>query len=100
MDLNKLGKRAYKSALKRGKISESIDPEVSNKEMCNGVGNEYAELVESGELLHSDHLPKYSEVVEELADIALVTMTELYRRGIDIEELLHAKMKFNETRKD
>lgn len=100
MDLNKFGKRAYRCALKRGKVTDTVDIPTYNKEMCNGIGNEMAELAKASELLHGDHLPQYTEVVEELTDVAIAAMTELYRRGVDIEKVLHEKMKYNETRKD
>lgn len=100
MDLNKFGKRAYTSALKRGKITDTTDIPTMNREMCQGVGDKYSEVVKGSELLHGDHLPQYTEVVEELADVTIAAMAELYRRGIDIEKVLHEKMKYNETRKD
>ena len=98
MDLNKFGKRAFLVALKRCKISETTSEEVRNQEMCEGINEEVSELLKASERFNSEHLPKQTEVVEELADIAIASMTELYRRGVDIENVLHEKMKFNEKR--
>lgn len=98
MNLEKFGKRAYTSALKRGKITDTKDIPTMNKEMCQGVGDEFAELAKASELLHGDHLPQYTEVVEELTDVAIASITELYRRGVDIEKVFHEKMKYNEER--
>ena len=96
MDLNKFGKRAYLCALKRGKIHEN--PDSLRQETIEGLDEEFREVVKASETDMSDHLNSYSAVVEELADVAIVAITELYRRGVDIETLLHEKMKFNERR--
>lgn len=99
MDLNKFGRRAYKCALLRGKISDTFGDRVkAKKEMIDGVGEEFDELKRASELSVSDHLPEYSEVCEELADIVIASITELTRRGVDVEEIMHKKMKYNELR--
>lgn len=100
MDLNKFGKRAYMSALKRGKITVATDAPTMHAEMVEGILAETGEAVNASEVLNGDHLPEYTEVVEELADIAIAAMTELHRRGVDIEKVLHIKMKYNERRTD
>ena len=98
MDLNKFGKRAYICALKRGKIHEQSDPYSLHKETVEGLIEEFNEVINADENSASSHLEAYSEVVEELTDIAIASLTELYRRGVNIEEVLHAKMKYNESR--
>lgn len=97
MDLNKFGKRAFLSAQKRGKISECGRKEM-HQQSVDSLSSEILEVEKASEMEFSEHLPQYTEIVEELADVAIVAITELYRRGIDIEKILHEKMKFNETR--
>lgn len=98
MDLNKFGKRTFKCALKRGKIKENLKSQSLHKETVKCLNDEFYEVIEASETETSEHLSNYSAVAEELADVAIVAFTELYRRGIDIEAILHEKMKFNELR--
>lgn len=98
MDLNKFGKRAYTCALRRGKIHENLSPTDLHEESVAGICEEFNEFVGASEEQTSEHLDKYSAAVEELSDIIIASITELYRRGVDIETVLHAKMKFNENR--
>lgn len=98
MDLRKFGKRTYKCALRRGKIHEGLKQSELHQETIDGLNEEVNEVIEASETEASEHLYGYSAIVEELADVAIVVMTELYRRGVDIEEVLHEKMKYNERR--
>lgn len=102
MDLNKFGKRAFTCATKRKKISggtsATLTAEELHEETMRGLREEVMEVENASEVFPSDHLPQYSEAVEELVDVAIVTITELYRRGVDIDQALHEKMKFNERR--
>ena len=107
MDLNKFGKRAFNCATKRKKISGVVVElgvptkhsfEELHAETINSLSEEVEEVIQSSELVSSEHLPQYSEAVEELVDVAIVAMTELYRRGVDINQALHEKMKYNEQR--
>lgn len=98
MDLNKFAKRAYQCALKRGKVHENLTPDQLHQETAQGLTQETTEVVEASEELCADHVPSFTEVQEELADVIIVACTELYRRGTDVEALLHAKMKYNEHR--
>lgn len=98
MNLNKFGKRAYKCALKRGKIHEGLEQSELHQETIEGLNEEVNEVIEASETETSEHLDNYSAVVEELVDVAIVAITELYRRGVDIDGALHEKMKYNERR--
>ena len=86
MNLNKFGKRAYNSALKRGKIRENFTVETLHAETIEGLSEEVKEVIEASESETSEHLNGYT------------ALTELHRRGVDIEALLHEKMKYNEQR--
>ena len=98
MDLKKKKKRAYKCALKRGKIYEQLDQHLLHLETIDGLTEEVDEVIAASEVEMSDHLDNHPAIVEELADVAIVAITELYRRGTDIEAVLHEKMKYNEQR--
>ena len=98
MDLNKFAKRAFSNALKRKKITDTSNLGVQGAEALKGLMSEVEEFHKVNPCEPSEHLPQYSEEVEELADIAITAFTELYRRGVDIEKVLHEKMKFNEQR--
>lgn len=98
MDLNKFGKRAFKCALRRDKIHEGLEQSGLHQETIDGLNEEVHEVIEASETDMSEHLDNYPAVVEELADVAIVTITELYRRGVDIDAVLHEKMKYNERR--
>lgn len=98
MDLNKFGKRAAKCALRRGKIHEGLEQGELHQETIEGLNEEVNEVIEASETEASEHLNNYLAVVEELADVAIVAITELYRRGVDIDAVLHEKMKYNERR--
>ena len=100
MDLNKFGKRAYKCALKRHKVYETNISEELHMSTIESVFSEANEVKIASETESSPHLPQYTEVAEELADVAIVALTELNRRGVDIEAILHEKMKYNEQRAD
>ena len=98
MDLNKFGKRAWKCALRRGKVHEANSSYEFHNETLAGLNEEVAEVNKASETEESVHPDGYSEIVEELTDVAIVAFTELHRRGIDIEKVLHEKMKCNERR--
>lgn len=98
MDLNKFAKRAFSNALKRKKITDTSNLGVQGAEALKGLMSEVEEFHKANPCEPSEHLPQYSEEVEELAGIAITAFTELYRRGVDIEKVLHEKMKFNEQR--
>ena len=46
----------------------------------------------------SEHLPLYTEAVEELGDVMIACMTELCKRNVDVEKLISDKIRFNELR--
>lgn len=99
MDLNKFGKRAFNNAMQRAKISDEKNLETLHGQTCGSLDEEIRECVIASETEKSEHLSDYTQIAEELADVAIVAFTEMYRRGIDIERVLHEKMKFNETRR-
>lgn len=94
MDLNKAAKRAYTNAINRKKISKSG----GHQESVNSLKEEFEEFERANEDTPGDHMPNVSEAVEELTDILIGAMTELYRRDIDIEKVVHEKLKYNESR--
>ena len=59
---------------------------------------EVNEFAEASEDKKSEHLPEYTEAQEELADIIIGCMTELFKRGIDVDKIIDAKIEINEQR--
>lgn len=94
MDLNKAAGRAYRNALARKKITEGNN----HSESVRTLMYEFEEFRTADEKLRSSHLPEQTEAVEELTDILIGALTELYRRGVDVEKVVHEKLKYNENR--
>lgn len=46
----------------------------------------------------SDHLPKYTTVQEEIADVVLAGLSNLHFLGVDPQEILCSKLEFNKKR--
>lgn len=91
--------RSFVAAMKRGKTTFKT----SQEEIYNGIIselNEYREATDEP----SEHLPQYTQKMEELADIILSGMTELNKlcgsAGISVSEVLIAKTEFNLNRND
>lgn len=94
MDLNKAARRVYKNALACGKVTKTVNHE----ETVSTLSEEFEEMRRASEEESSEHLREYTKMQEELADIIIGSMTELMKRGTDIELLLHRKLKLNEAR--
>lgn len=93
-DIDTLAVRAYDNALRRGKTSEVID----HWEDYRGIRAELDEFWRADEIAPSNHLPKYTEAAEELADVIISCMTELHKRGVKVSEIISNKIEFNERR--
>lgn len=93
--MNNKAKRAFYNALRRGKTSVYN----THSDDVNGLMAEMNEFAEASECKESEHLTGYSEAQEELADILICCMTELCKRGVDVDIIVDAKLAFNETRK-
>lgn len=94
MDLNKAAGRAYRNAIARKKITEGNN----HSESVRTLMQEFEEFRRADEMRRSSHLPEQTEAVEELTDILIGTLTELCRRGVDVEKVVHEKLKYNENR--
>lgn len=94
IDLKQTAREAYECAYRRHKTSPGIDHNID----ASSLAEEVAELYRASETGTSEHLPEYTETQEELIDILISCLTELYKRGTDIEAILAAKMKFNSKR--
>jgi hypothetical protein len=93
-EINNLAQQAFNTAIIRGKTSK--DP--SHNDTFFGILEELREFREASEIDPSEHLPQYTASVEELADIAISALTELYARVDNVEEVIVAKIEFNKTR--
>ena len=92
--LNILAKLCHKIAKKRGKL----EGDSLHWSSVGGISGELMEFIKADETKPSEHLPLYTEAEEELADILITCLTELYRRNSDIAALVYDKIKFNEKR--
>lgn len=95
MRINSIAKRAFENALKRGKTTIDM---IHHDDTVNSLAEEFLEFVLADERMSSPHLPEVSHAVEELTDILITCMTELYRRDINVEEVVLEKIRFNENR--
>lgn len=92
--INDLARQAFNNAIIRGKTSK----ETSHDDTFFGILEELREFREASEIDPSEHLPQYTASVEELADIAISALTELYARVHNVEEVIVAKINYNKTR--
>ena len=92
--INDLAKQAHETAVKRGKTSE----DASHLDTFFSILSELKEFREASEIDPSEHLPEYTQAQEELTDVLICCLTELYRREVDVEEILIAKINYNKTR--
>ena len=94
INLNIRAREAFENALRRKKTL----PEINHQEDACSLCEEFTEFFRASETTASQHIPKFTEAQEELADIIIACLTELYKRNTKIESLIKAKIKFNESR--
>jgi NTP pyrophosphatase (non-canonical NTP hydrolase) len=94
LHINDLARQAFDTAIIRGKTNKDL----SHNDTFFGILEELKEFRQASEVTKSEHLPEYTEAQEELADVLICCLTELHRRGTNIEEILKAKIDFNKTR--
>lgn len=99
IDLNKYARTAMVSAVLRGKVSITSDLDERHANL-KSLYEEVEEVKQASELHPSEHLPNYTEVEEELADVLIGTLTELTVRGVNVEKIIRDKVRFNNKRKD
>ena len=96
--IDELAQQSFEIALKRGKITNSTSVADYHKEFVDGIKSEFDEYLFASDRVISEHLPDYNQREEELIDLTLVCLTELKRRGLNVEKALRLKLNFNETR--
>ena len=92
--INDLARTAFNTAIIRGKTEKDLP----HLDAFFGILEELKEFREASEIEKSEHLPQYTASVEELADIAISALTELYARVDNVEEVIVAKINYNKTR--
>ena len=92
--INDLARQAFNNAIIRGKTSK----DATHNDSFFDILDELKEFKDASEFQKSEHLPEYTEAQEELADVLICCLTELHRRGTDIEKILRDKIEFNKTR--
>lgn len=93
-EINQLAQTAFNTAIIRGKTEK----DAGHLDTFFDILSELKEFREASEVEKSEHLPQYTETQEELADVLICCLTELHRRGVDVEEIIKAKIEFNKTR--
>lgn len=96
--MNELAKRALKCAHKRGKVNPQHPIDVMTSIQKKAIHDEAVELLVARCNRMSGHLPQYTEDVEEAVDVVISALTYLAMVAVDVQEVIEAKMKFNETR--
>lgn len=89
-------KRALDCAVERGKVQPS---KTTIKEWIKAISAEVDELSKAFKS-PSTHIPLFTEVEEELADVVITCMSMAANYGIDLGKVIEAKMKYNEIRED
>ena len=92
--INELAQTAFNTAIIRGKTSKDF----SHNDTFFGILEELKEFREASEIDPSEHLPEYTQAQEELTDVLICCLTELHRRGVDVERIVKEKVEFNKTR--
>ena len=92
--INKLAEQAFNNAIIRGKTSK----DTTHDDTFFGIFEELREFRVASEFGKSKHLPEYTEAQEELADVLIRCLSELHRRGVDVEKIIKDKVEFNKTR--
>lgn len=92
--INQLAQTAFDNAIIRGKTARDMN----HLDTFFGILSELKEFREASEVEASEHLPEYTQAQEELADVLICCLTELHRRGVDVEEIIKAKIEYNKRR--
>lgn len=93
-DFNVAAYEAYSNAIKRNKTGDSPNHDKDVLVLLE----EFTEFSKASEDKPSEHLPEYTEAAEELADILIGCLTELYKRNVDVGSIIRDKINYNETR--
>lgn len=92
--INELAKMAFNTAIIRGKTAKDMN----HLDTFFSIFSELKEFREASEIDRSEHLPEYTQAQEELTDVLICCLTELHRRGVDVEKIIKDKVEFNKTR--
>lgn len=92
--INKLAEQAFNNAIIRGKTEKDMN----HLDTLFGIFSELKEFRDASEVEKSEHLPQYTQAQEELTDVLICCLTELHRRGVDVERIIKEKIEFNKTR--
>ena len=93
-NINQLAQTAYETAIIRGKTAKDMN----HDDTFFGILSALKEFREASEVEKSEHLPEYTQAQEELTDVLICCLTELHRRGVDVEEIIKAKVEYNKKR--
>ena len=95
--LDKLAILCHQTAIRRKKIGEHS----SARGIMLAISAEWRELMEASMTKESGHIPEWTEMEEEAADVIIGCMTLLQHMKCEsIEQLLRDKIEFNRKRED
>lgn len=92
--ISDLARQAFNNAIIRGKTEK----DAGHLDTFFSILEELREFREASEVEKSEHLPEYTQAQEELTDVLICCLTELHRRGVDVERIIKDKIEFNKTR--
>lgn len=92
--INQLAQTAFDTAIIRGKTARGMN----HLDTFFSILEESREFREASETEKSEHLPEYTQAQEELTDILIACLTELHRRGVNVERIIKEKIEFNKNR--
>lgn len=95
--LDKLAILCHQTAIRRKKIGEHS----SARGIMLVISAEWRELMKASETKESEHIPEWTELEEEAADVIISCVTLLrHMKCESIEQLLRDKIEFNRKRED
>lgn len=92
--LNEWARKCFEYAIRRGKTRIGVNHE----ELVRGIGEEFVELCMADRDIKSKHVAWLTEEQEEMVDLMICCMTELWNQGVNIDDSLKAKIELNRIR--
>ena len=82
--INQLAQTAFDTAIIRRKTARDMN----HLDTFFSILSELKEFREASEVEKSEHLPEYTQASEELTYVLICCLTELHRRGVDVQRII------------